>query len=142
MTNVEATSSGCQKYSHTFRGPCFGRENECETKCVTLERALRGECHFDFRGRAPDFQFHHPVLQKGFGMFVEFDDDSEELVPTIVGKKEVEHMVMHSILDMEVGKWSIMDFHRDYRELGYELGLETDDNDNDAFLDVPVLQLQ
>ncbi|PHT36652.1 hypothetical protein CQW23_24352 [Capsicum baccatum] len=83
----------------------------------------------------------HVCERKGFGRFVESEDDSEELVRAIVSKEGVEHMIVHNILDIEVGKWIIMDFERDYREFGYELGLETDGNDDNVFLDVPVLQL-
>ncbi|PHT37729.1 hypothetical protein CQW23_21302 [Capsicum baccatum] len=72
--------------------------------------------------------------QKGFGMFVELEDDFEELVRAIVGKKGVKHMVARNILDMEVGKWNIMNFGRNYRELGYELEIGTDDNDVVVFL--------
>lgn len=52
MINVEASADACKRYSHTFRGICLGREGECEDKCVNLEHALRGECHFDFWGSA------------------------------------------------------------------------------------------
>ncbi|PHU12169.1 hypothetical protein BC332_19099 [Capsicum chinense] len=68
-------------------------------------------------------------------MFRESEDDFEELVHAIVGKEGVEHMVVCNILDMEVRKQGIMDFGRDYGELGYELGLETDDNEVVVFLD-------
>ena len=71
-------------------------------------------------------------------MFVELENDFEELVHAIMGKQGVEHMVVRNILDMEVGKQSIMDFGSDYGELGFE----TDGNDDVVFLDVPVLQLQ
>ncbi|PHU05720.1 Tropinone reductase 2 [Capsicum chinense] len=81
-------------------------------------------------------------IKKGFGRFVKSKGDSEELVRAIVSKEGFEHMVVRNILDMEVGKWSIMNFGRDYKEVGYELGPETDGNDDVVFLDVPVLQLQ
>ena len=73
---------------------------------------------------------------------MELEDDSEELVCSIVGKMGVEHVVVHYILDMEVEEQSIMDFWSDYGDLGYEIRLETDGNDDVVFLDVPTLQLQ
>lgn len=75
-------------------------------------------------------------------MFVKLEDNFEELVAAIMSKKEVEHMIVRYILDMEAERWSIMDFGSNYIELGYELGLETDGNGNVVFLDVIVVQLQ
>ncbi|PHT77719.1 hypothetical protein T459_15771 [Capsicum annuum] len=115
----------------------------CEVKCdedCTDQLLKGGFLTCNFFNLLLDFQFPHPILQ-GFGMFVELEDEFEELVHAIVGKEGVEHMVMCNMLDMEVGKQSIMDLGRDYGELGYKLGLETDDNDDIAFLDVLVLQL-
>ncbi|PHU25812.1 hypothetical protein BC332_04144 [Capsicum chinense] len=79
---------------------------------------------------------------KVFGIFVELEDDSEELVCSIVVKMRVEHMVMHYILDMEVVEHSIMDFGSDYVELWHEIGLELESDDNVVFLTVFAVQLQ
>ncbi|PHT38423.1 hypothetical protein CQW23_21996 [Capsicum baccatum] len=57
-------------------------------------------------------------------MFLELENDSEELVCSIVGKMGDEHVVVCYILDMEVEEQSIMDFGSDYMELGHELGFE------------------
>ncbi|PHT80833.1 hypothetical protein T459_13848 [Capsicum annuum] len=112
--------------------------------CTRLEQG--GSCdglNFDSNmSYAWNAFFQKNKQQKGFGLFVELENDFEDLVRAIVGKEGVKHMVVRNILDMEVGKQSILDFESDYGELGYELGLETDGNDDVVFLDVPVLQLQ
>ena len=54
---------------------------------------------------------------------MESEGNSEELVRAIVGKERVGHVVVRNIIDIEVGKQSIMDFESYYRDLGYELRL-------------------
>ncbi|PHU16751.1 hypothetical protein BC332_12446 [Capsicum chinense] len=57
-------------------------------------------------------------------MYVELEDDLAELAHASMGKMEVEHKVAHYTLDMEVGEWDIMDFGKDFVELGHKLGFE------------------
>ncbi|PHT63508.1 hypothetical protein T459_32659 [Capsicum annuum] len=95
-----------------------------------------------FFRQAPDLQFYLPVLQEGFGMFVELEDDSAELVCSTVGKLGVEHVAVRSMLDIVLEEQSIMDFGSDYAELGHELGFEPESHDNGVFLSVPAVQLQ
>ncbi|PHU21569.1 hypothetical protein BC332_06676 [Capsicum chinense] len=77
----------------------------------------------------------------GFGMFVELEDDSEELVCSTVGNMGVEHVAVHYILDMEVEEQSIMDFESDYVELGDELGFDPESDNNRVLLTMSAVQL-
>ncbi|PHT35730.1 hypothetical protein CQW23_23430 [Capsicum baccatum] len=97
---------------------------------------------FDCFALLLDFLFPYPILQKGFGMYVELEDDSVELAHASVGKMKVEHKVGHYTLDMEVGEWDIMDSGKDSVKLWHKLGFEPVGNDGVVLLPMPVVQLQ
>ncbi|PHU11831.1 hypothetical protein BC332_18761 [Capsicum chinense] len=114
----------------------YGVEVEVEKDHQTLSNFEIFACY------ALEYLNATSLCLKGFDMFMELEDDSEELVHAIVGKMGVEHMVVHYTPDMEVGEQSIMNFRSDYVELGHKLGLEPKDNDDVVFLTVPAVQLQ
>ena len=74
-------------------------------------------------------------------MFVELKDDSKELIHSIVGNMGVEHVVVHYILDIEVGEQSVMDFGSDYVEPGHKLELEPEIEDDVVFMTFLAVQL-
>ncbi|PHT44277.1 hypothetical protein CQW23_18302 [Capsicum baccatum] len=78
---------------------------------------------------------------KGFGMFVDLEDDSGALGYAIMGKMGVEHVFVHYTPDMDVKEQSIMDFGSDYVKLGHELGFEPESDDDEVFLTFLAVQL-